>query len=89
MSLHNIIARASNLLLLTIIPSMYGCGAGGGGSASVGSLFGGSSGSGGESLASLSVTNSGMTAVHNPEPGTLLLLGGGMMALGFFQSKLK
>jgi len=87
----NIFAKISNFFLLSILlPVVYGCGGGGGGSASVGSLFGTSStgivlasapAEGGSDLA--------MTVYHNPEPATMLLLGSGIMAIGYLKTRKK
>ena len=86
-----------NLLVLTIgLPFVYGCGAGGGIAALTSFLFGGA----GSSVALLSSAGSSLpleiasaasgaelAAIHNPEPATMLLLGGGVMAMTYFKSR--
>ena len=87
-----------NLLILTAaLPFVYGCGAGGGIGALTSFLFGGS----GSSLALLSGASNPvplgiasavgggaeLAALHNPEPATMLLLGGGVMAMTYFKSR--
>jgi hypothetical protein len=76
----NFVIRLGNLILLSAIPILHGCGGGGGGSASVGSLFSPAS----TTLASLPGGGSGSEIV-NPEPATMLLMGGGMLALGYLR----
>ena len=87
-----IMVRTLNFLMISVLPLLSGCnsGGGGGGGSSVGGLFSASSGSltlgpgpggggpgGGGELAS----------IHNPEPTTMLLVGGGMMAIAYFRNR--
>ncbi len=77
-------------LFAVVLPFVYGCQGGGGGGASLlgggaSGLSGGGSG-GGETLAGGS---GGLETIHNPEPASLLLLGGGMMAMAFWKNRIK
>ena len=88
--------RLLNFLLLSVIlPLFSGCNGGGGSAGStsmVGSLFGASS-SGGSTLASSSGpvgTDGGgaaLASIHNPEPTTMLLVGGGVMAMAYLRKR--
>ena len=93
--------RLMNFLMLSIIlPFASGCnGGGGGGSSLVGSLFSASSdgstlGGGPGSVGGLGgidggggVTGASLASIHNPEPTTMLLVGGGMMAMAYFRNR--
>ena len=83
------------VLLFVLLPFVYGCQGGGGGShggpaagfngptssfiSDGGSSGGGEGGSGGDSIAQ----------IHNPEPATMLLMGSGLMAIGFRRTRRK
>lgn len=86
-------AKVYNFLMFSmLLPFVYGCnGGGGGGGTSLGALFQSdpNSGSTTETLlvAPGDLGGEVLTQVHNPEPATLLLLGGGMMAMGYFKNR--
>lgn len=83
----HIMLRAHNLVLLSVIPLLYGCQGGGGSSASLGSLLGDIPGGGGDSTVVASVTTDSLATVHQPEPATLLLIGSGIVALSYMKSR--
>ena len=84
--------------LVGILPFIYGCGSGGGTGALLGFLFGGA-GVGGGTLALLSgsVADAALTGgaatqlatLHQPEPASMLLIGGGLAVMTYFKSKSK
>ena len=85
---------AKFIALAAVLPFIYGCGAGSGTGSLVGFLFGGGV-SGGE-LALLTIPGGGpgggglgasLPTLTNPEPASMLLVGGGLMVMGFFRSK--
>ena len=90
-------------LLTVVLPSFYGCLGGGGGGGSqfsglsatdggtgsfsggVGSGFGGGAAGG----ANLVIANGGeLSTIHQPEPATMLLLGGGALAMAYYKNKI-
>lgn len=87
--------------LLALMPVLTGCGGGGGGgTGSLGSLFGGGSSggssaglttSGGSGAAELALAAGqaaeGVSVIVNPEPATMMLMGGGMATLAYFKSR--
>jgi len=86
----NTFAKLQNFLLLSVLlPVVYGCQSSGGsdGSPSITSLLGGGTegaggvipppGGGGDQLAQL----------HQPEPATMLLLGGGLVAMHYLKHR--
>jgi hypothetical protein len=75
-----------NLTLLALVPLLTGCG--GGGAALLGSLFSSvaSGGGAGSGFSPFGFTST-IASVHNPEPASLLLMGGGMTALAYFRKK--
>lgn len=91
-----------NLTLLTVIlPAMYGCKSGSGGDSSLSGFLFGSDGTtnggdiallgGGSSGAASSVASTSGTdlaMLHQPEPASMLLIGGGLMAMTYFKSKI-
>ena len=86
------------LIVCISLPLLAGCQGGGADLIGLlGSLFGGPAGSAGllsllDSGGISGFTNDGgvgLSAVHNPEPATVLLLGGGMAAMARFRSRKK
>ena len=79
--------RIYNLVLVSMLPFVYGClsGGGGGSSASAGSVVGGGSFSGGgEGIGT--GAGGGLETIHNPEPATMLLVGGGVAAMAYYRN---
>lgn len=86
------ITRLYNFFVLSVLlPVIYGCGGGGGGGGSaLGALFspdGGGGGGGG--LPGGGGGGEGLATIHNPEPATILLMGGGMAAMGLYRKHKK
>ena len=89
-----------NLLwLATVLPFVYGCNSGGGGgsvsgffgdsgSGSIGSLSSGVGGGAGEIIIQ-GGSASELAVIHNPEPASMLLLSGGLMAMAYYKNKIK
>ena len=83
--------RTLNFLMISVLPLLSGCNEGGSGAGSVGSLFGASSdvltlGSG-PTGAPGPGGGSDLASIHQPEPTTMLLVGGGMMAIAYFRNR--
>ena len=91
----NWIARFKNYAVLSLLlPFVYGCqggGGGGGGSAASGLLPVSDGGSGISGLSGLSGGSGDpgttIATIHNPEPATMLLIGGGLMAMRYYKTK--
>ena len=88
--------RILNFVLLSfLLPLLSGCGGGGGGggvSGAISSLLGssGDGGSGNSGASALLSLDGGTTAtIHNPEPATMLLMGGGLAAMAFYKRRFK
>ena len=85
--LKTMLAKTRNLILLSVVlPGIYGCG--GESITSLGSLFGGSGGIlgiGGGGIGGGGVIE--LASIVNPEPATMLLVGSGIVALGYFRRK--
>ena len=90
--------RISNFLLLSILlPLLSGCGGGGGGGlGGIISSFLGNSGNGGGGNSDVADLLSGggsgvetLATIHNPEPTTMLLMGGGLAAMAFCKKRFK
>ena len=87
----------NEIITVFLIPLVSGCGGGGGSSSALGSLFSPSAGAGtGEGLHGIDllplVNNSGgesITLAHNPEPTSMFLIGGGMVALAYLRNNMK
>ena len=81
------------ILAVTLMPVISGCGVGGAaGLGSLGSLFAFSSGSGGGAGAGLLASAGGaggVATIHQPEPTTMLLMGGGLIAMHYLKNKVK
>ncbi len=87
----DLMARLHNLFLFSmLLPFVYGCNSGTGGSSPVGSI-------GGLFENDPSIINGGgaiippggedvVAQLHNPEPATMLLIGGGIAAMGYIKS---
>ena len=80
--------------LAAALPFIYGCGGVGTG-ALLGFLFGGGAAGGGIALLASAGSGAagvgggaGLAALHTPEPASMLLVGGGLMAMGYFKSKI-
>jgi len=96
-------ARIHKLLSLLLLLPLYGCNGGGGGggiAGLVGSLLSGGSaggtggGTGGEGgLLTLNsippVGGENVATLTNPEPASMLLIGGGMMAMAYMKNRKK
>ncbi len=79
-------------VLAGVLPFIYGCGGGGTG-ALLSTLFGvGATGAGISSFIPDAIIDSGGTelaTLHQPEPASMLLIGGGIAAMTYFKSKAK
>ena len=78
------------LILAAVLPFVQGCGAGGGIASLTSFLFGGGGGIGSFLPLGIAAATGGGTelaALHNPEPASMLLVGGGMMAMTYFRSR--
>jgi hypothetical protein len=86
------------VVLAAAFPFVYGCGPGAGVSSLTGFLFGSGGGlsggeiallgGGGASAGGALAGGAGLATLHQPEPATMLLLGGGLMAAAYVRSKL-
>ena len=79
------------LILAAVLPFVQGCGAGGGIASLTSFLFGGGGGIGSFLPLGIAAATGGggteLAALHNPEPASMLLVGGGMMAMTYFRSR--
>lgn len=83
------------IALAGALPFIYGCGSGGGTSALLSFLGLGGVGSGTVGLLSETFAETAFTAgaatelasLHQPEPASMLLLGGGLAAMTYFRSR--
>ena len=81
----------NSLLALSLMPFVCGCQAGAIGLNSLGNLFA-FSGGGAESGAGLLASvggGGGVATIVNPEPASMLLMGGGLIAMKYLKSKIK
>jgi len=75
--------------LAAALPFIYGCGSGSGAGSLLSFLFGG----GGTEIALLGgsglsgIGGGAVASLVNPEPASMLLVGGGLMAMSYFKSK--
>jgi len=77
------------LVLFLLLPLISGCG-GAGIAGLLGSLVGGGGGSGGSGLAGFVSDGTGVATLahlHSPEPGTMLLMGSGLIAMAIASKK--
>jgi hypothetical protein len=74
----NLLSNINYLVIALSYPLLVGCN--GGGSAGIGGASGIAGGAGG---------GSSFATIHNPEPTTMLLMGGGMMAIAMYKKKFK
>ena len=84
-------ARFVNFAIFSVLlPFVYGC-QGGGGAGGLSFLGGGGGGGdiigGGSSFVTSSDGGASIATLHHPEPGTMLLLGSGFMAMAFYRNK--
>ncbi len=87
--------QSSKLIILAaMLPFVYGCGTGAGVGSLVGFLFGGGLGGGSEIAllgssagSALGTGGAGVASLVNPEPASMFLVGGGLMAMSYFKSK--
>jgi len=82
--------------LAIALPFIYGCGAGAGVGSLIGFLFGGGGFTGSEIallgglggvLGGGAGSGAGLGALSTPEPASMLLVGGGLIAMGYFKFK--
>ena len=77
------------LAAVLLTPLMTGCG-GGAALLGLGSLFGGLGAGGGIGGAGLLPgAGAGIASIHNPEPASMLLVGGGIATMAYFKNKIK
>ena len=84
------------IVLAGALPFVYGCGSGGGVSSLASFLFGSTGIGGGIALlggaaadATLGGGGAGLATLHQPEPVSLLLVGGGLAAMTYFSRRNK
>jgi len=76
-------------LLAVIVPLLSGCGGGGASLLGLGSLFGFLGGGGGDFGKSFTDPDLLANIGTNPEPATMLLMGGGVATMAYFKAKKK
>jgi len=76
-------------LLAITVPLLTGCGGGGAAALGLGSLFGFAGGGSPTIGIAGPGPGPGLAAIVNPEPASLLLMGGGMAAMAFYKSRKK
>lgn len=86
-------SKIKKLAILTgVLPLLYGCGGGGSG-ALLAFLFGSAGIGGGTALlggggSGVGGGGTSLATLHSPEPASMLLIGGGLMAMSYVKAKM-
>jgi hypothetical protein len=77
--------RLSNFLIFAVLmPFVYGCNSGGEGAQGASSFLGSVAEAGGGSGG---LTGGEVATIVNPEPASMLLIGGGLVAMAYYKNK--